>query len=714
MKSIFGNFNKEKKSTWTPRIVTLLVTLVAILAFYPRVDEDNLYRFKEGQVWDHGDLVTQDTLIVPPDSMAIKALEDSIRSTFVYVYTPMDPSEVNVSNIADSVDRYIMLTISSMNGDQLPEHLNSHYYVLRDNIRHNLAKAYRGKVIDLPGAMVKPERIALSEDSRRFTDEITTVDEILEGITHSAESQEMPPDIVEKSDIARFIVPNVVLNNEISQERLTAELGLEIDGRTRVYAPGYMIIQRGDVVSPKQGRMITMYTQQMLSKGDNMGHSTLLLILGQVVYILLLITVLVGYMRFYAKNVWDDNRAFIFIVSLVGVMVIISAIASRMLSLGLYIVPLAIVPILVQVFFHGRTALWTGVITALLCAGMSNQSFQYFVIQFVGIAMAVFSLRDLTKRSQILATSVLVGVGYIITYIAYRWMAVGAFDGILGRMVSILAISAVLTSICYVLMFGVERVFGFISSVTLLELTDVNTPLLRSLSDQCPGTFNHVVAVSNLADDAARQIGANALLTRAGAMYHDIGKLANPMYFTENQHGINPHDGLTPKQSAQIIIGHVSEGLKLAEKAGLPQSIRDFIREHHGAGKAKYFYYTYCKQHPDEQVDEAPFTYPGPNPRSRETSILMMADAVEAASRSLKEHSPKAISELVDNIINGQIADGLHNDSPLSFHDVSVIKDVFKRRLMTMYHSRIAYPEDPTKKKEADSTPKNPSEESTN
>lgn len=700
MKSIFSSIDKDKKTAWTPRIVTLVITLLAMFLFYPRVDEDNLYRFKEGQVWDHGDLVTQDTLIVPPDSLTIIALEDSIRSTFVYVYTPLSPAEVNVNSIADSVDRYITLTLSSMNGDEMPEYLGSRYYVLRDNMRHNLEKAYRGKVIDLTGTMTKPERIALSEDSRRFSDEITTVDEILEGITHSVESQELPVEIVDKSDIAHFIQPNVVLNNEISQQRFNAELGLEIDARTRVYAPGYMIIQRGDVVSPSQGRMIAMYTQQLLAKTDNMEYSTLLLILGQVVYILLLMAVLIGYMRFYAPRVWEDTRAFIFIVSLVGVMVVVSAIASRMLSLGMYIVPLAIVPILVQVFFQGRTALWTGVITALLCAGMSSQSFQYFVIQFVGIALAVFSLRDLTKRSQLLQTSILVGVGYIVTYIAYRWMAVGAFDGILGRMVAILAINAVLTSVCYVLMFGVERLFGFVSSVTLVELSDVNTPLLRELSDQCPGTFNHVVAVSNLADDAARQIGANALLTRAGAMYHDIGKLANPMFFTENQHGINPHDGLSPKQSAQIIIDHVNEGLKRAEKARLPQSIRDFISEHHGKGKAKYFYFTYCKQHPDEVVDEAAFTYPGPNPRSRETSILMMADAVEAASRSLKDHSPQAISDLVDNIINGQIADGLHNDSPISFHDVSIIKDVFKRRLMTMYHSRIAYPDDPKKKKE--------------
>ena len=702
MKSILHSISKEKKKTWGPRIVTLFVTAVLIFGFYPHADEDNLYRFKVGQIWDHGDLVTQDTLILPPDSAAILQLEDSLRSAFVYVYTPLAVSDVNVNNIADSVDRCISMAISSMNGDKIPDSLAARFFVLRDNIRHNLEKAYKGKVIELTGSMTKPERIALSEDPRRFNDEIITVDEIIDGITHSVESQQLPTSIVESGEIARFIHPNVVLNNEISQERFNAELGMETDALTRIFAPGYMIIQRGDVVSPQQGRMITIYTQQLLAKGDDLGRSILLSTLGQIIYILILMTILVGYLRFYSKKVWEDNRAFIFIISLVGITVVISAIASRMLSLGLYLVPLVIVPVLVQVFFHGRTALWTGVITALLCAGMTASSFQYFVIEFMGISVAVFSLRDLTKRSQLMLTSLLVAIAYIVTYVAYRWLAVGGFDGILTRMVAILAINAVLISVGYVLMFGIERLFGFISNVTLVELSDVNNPLLRALSDECPGTFNHVVAVSNLAYDAARQIGANALLARAGAMYHDIGKLANPMFFTENQHGVNPHDGLSPKESARIIIDHVSEGLKRAEKAGLPQSIRDFISEHHGAGKAKYFYFTYCKQHPDEVVDEAAFTYPGPNPRSKETSILMMADAVEAASRSLKEHSPEAISNLVDNIIDGQIADGLHNDSPLSFHDISTIKNVFKRRLMTMYHSRIAYPDDPKKKKQAE------------
>ncbi len=229
--------------------------------------------------------------------------------------------------------------------------------------------------------------------------------------------------------------------------------------------------------------------------------------------------------------------------------------------------------------------------------------------------------------------------------------------------------------------------------MTLVALSHNNNKLPRARSEECPGTFQHSMAVSNLASAAASRIGANVQLVRTGALYHDIGKIDNPAFFTENQHGVNPHDALDPIQSARIVTNHVTDGLRRADKAKLPQVIRDFITEHHGRGTARYFYTTYCNQHPDEEVDIRQFQYPGPNPRSRETSILMMADAIEASSRSLKDHTPEAISALVNRIIDTQIAEGLHNDSPLSFRDIRDIKDVFISRLRTMYHSRISYPD---------------------
>ena len=311
----------------------------------------------------------------------------------------------------------------------------------------------------------------------------------------------------------------------------------------------------------------------------------------------------------------------------------------------------------------------------------------------MGSLAAVVSIRELSKRSQLIRTSVVVFLAYAAIYATMELMTLGTFNSLVPKMLGALGINAVLISFAYFVIFLMEKLFGFTSRVSLVELADINHPLLRELSEECPGTFNHSMAVSNLASAAASRIGANVQLTRTGALYHDIGKMNNPAFFTENQHGVNPHNALTPLQSARIVIGHVTDGLKRADAAKLPRSIRDFISQHHGRGKARYFYTTYCNQHPNEEVDPAPFTYPGPNPQSREASIVMMADAVEAASRSLPDHSPEAITALVNKIVDQQIAEGLHNESPLSFRDVNVIKNVFSSRLRTMYHSRISYPE---------------------
>lgn len=355
--------------------------------------------------------------------------------------------------------------------------------------------------------------------------------------------------------------------------------------------------------------------------------------------------------------------------------------------------PFAILPVLMIVFFDAPTALFTTLVLVLMCAGTATFPLEFIFAEMAAAMAAVYSLKELSQRSQLLRTSLMVVLSYWATYLAVELMVNGSLEGFAWRLVAYFGVAGLLSSLAYIIMVAIEKMFGFVSKVTLIELSDINNPLLRKLSEDCPGTFQHSMAVSTLATDAAIKIGADEQLVRAGALYHDIGKLSNPNFFTENQRGVNPHDTLPPERSAQIVIQHVTDGVTRADKAGLPAVIKDFIREHHGAGKAKYFYFTYCNTHPGEEVDPAPFTYPGPNPRSRETSLLMMADAVEAASRSLKEHSREAISGLVNKITDGQIADGLHNDSSLSFRDVKMIKEEFIRRLMTMYHSRVAYPE---------------------
>ena len=465
-----------------------------------------------------------------------------------------------------------------------------------------------------------------------------------------------------------------------------------------VIQQGQTIIDKGAIVSAQDCINLATYERMLSERNSSEIQSQLLLILGEGAFVLLIFVALTIYLASFAKNVYEDKRQFLSVILLITVFFIFAVAMNHFIPNGIYIVPFSIVPILILVFFDARTAIFTHIAEVMLCAAFAPFTLEFIFMQLAGGCAAVFTLEQLSKRSELLRTAVFVAVTYWISYLAIELMLNGSMEGISWRIAAYITISAVLTSFAYILMFVYEKAFGLISVVTLVELADINHPLLRELSDNCPGTFQHSMAVSNLASDAALKIGANVQLVRAGALYHDIGKLSNPAFFTENQSGVNPHEALSPVKSAEIVINHVTDGLRRADKANLPSVIRNFISEHHGAGKAKYFYYTYCNQHPDENVDPAPFTYPGPNPRSRETSILMMADAVEAASRSLKEHTPDAISNLVNKIIDGQIADGLHNDSPLSFRDINMIKEAFIRRLKTIYHSRISYPDAPSKK----------------
>jgi hypothetical protein len=282
---------------------------------------------------------------------------------------------------------------------------------------------------------------------------------------------------------------------------------------------------------------------------------------------------------------------------------------------------------------------------------------------------------------------------YCFTYFVLSLLLDGNLDAFTWKILAVFGINAVILSFSYILIFVIEKLFGFVSTVTLVELSDINNPLLLRLAEEAPGTFQHSMQVSTLAAEAARAVGANTQLVRTGALYHDIGKMESPIFFTENQHGINPHAGLDPETSARKIISHVTTGLNMAAREKLPQSIRDFITEHHGRGITKYFYNTAVNENPDKEIDKERFRYPGPNPQSKETAILMMADSVEAASRSLKDFSSDSINALVDKIVDGQKKEGLFNESPLSFKDVEVVKNTFKKRLSTIYHSRIVYPE---------------------
>ena len=325
--------------------------------------------------------------------------------------------------------------------------------------------------------------------------------------------------------------------------------------------------------------------------------------------------------------------------------------------------PVAIVPIVVRTFFDSRTALFTHLIIVLICSLMVPFPHEFLLLQIVAGMVVTFSLKELSERSQLIRCAVFIFLSYAACYLSLTLYQEANLNKINWMMM-----------FTYVLVYMLEKTFGYVSSITLVELSNINNPILKKLSETCPGTFQHSLQVSILASEAAAKIGANSQLVRTGALYHDIGKMSNPVFFTENQTS-------------------VTEGVKIAEKALLPKAVISFIRTHHGRGKAKYFYNSFKNQYPDKPINDELFTYPGPNPFSKETAVLMMADSVEAASRSLKEHTEESISALVNKIIDGQIADGLLKSAPLTFKDVETIKSVFVDKLKTMFHTRISYPD---------------------
>lgn len=676
------------RKTLLYNILIAVVAMIAIVYIFPR-SEANQYKYEKGRPWNYSKLIAPFDIPIRPDSDMIIKVRDSLDSHFVPVYRR--DSRAGDSVITLTMHRWKTMSDSTVSERDQKMRRNTITY-LKNNYSHDILDSDNGKMIE--AGKLPVIKIIDNNTVKQFsTDGMLSIDDIYRGLIKSyGDSSAMQ--WAEANKIYSNLLPTLTLDEEASKRLYNNEL-YRFTAIRGVIQQGQTIIDKGMIITAQDYTNLRTFEELLETQQTGHTQSDLLIWLGQVLYVSMVMALLLIYLYFSAPKVWQRWKSMMFICLLMVVFFAIGVAADVFSSNGIYMVPFAIVPVLLIVFFDAPTAIYTSLSMIMLCAATVTFSLEFIMIELTATIVAVFSLKDLDKRSQLLRTSLFVAVAYLMSYVAVEMLMNGSLDDISMTMIGSLMVAALISSVAYILMVGIERTFGFVSKVTLIELCDVNMPLLRKLSEECPGTFQHSMAVSTLASDAALKIGANEQLVRAGALYHDIGKLSNPNFFTENQRGVNPHDALPPERSAEIIIQHVTDGVKRAMKAGLPNMLIDFIREHHGKGKAKYFYFTYCNAHPGEEVDAAPFTYPGPNPHSRETSLLMMADSVEAASRSLKEHTPQAISELVNKIIDSQIAEGLHNDSSLSFRDVELIKAAFVKRLTTIYHSRIQYPDQP-------------------
>lgn len=670
----------KKFPYWTQTAIFIFATAV-IVWLMPRTSTST-YIYEVNRPWNYKLLTAPFDIPVRLDSLSVKAACDSIDKSFIPIFRR-----------DQTTDSHVRLRASQALGA-----VNGVSALTRSRIEQKLRDLYQSGVVD---ESVYTDIVTGRMPSIRMAADNTLTTRSVAGLRSPLKAYEwlkeqLPSDeahyAIEQSKLAGILVPNIVLDSETS-DRMHQDLYRKASAPIGVIQQGERIIDRGDIVTLQLYTILRTYEQMQAERGNGGDGNTLYVWIAKVFYVGLLMVVFAMFLYGFRRRLFRQAKVCAFLTLNIVVFSLFAFLMNESFTAGLYIVPFAMIPIMILVFFDGRTALFTLLVTILICAVISSYPIEFIFMQFVAGVTAITSLREMSRRSQLLRTALLVFVVYSIAYASINLMMTGSFASLSGRIFGFCAINAVFVSFAYVLIFVFERMFGFTSLVALVELSDINHPLLRELSRECPGTFQHSMAVSNLAAEAAAKVNANVQLVRAGALYHDIGKVQNPAFFTENQHGVNPHDALDPVQSARIIVSHVTDGVRKAEKAKLPAVIRHFILEHHGRGTARYFYLTWQKQHPDETPDPELFTYPGPNPQSVETSILMMADAVEAASRSLKEYTPEAISGLVNRIIDTQIAEGLHNESPMSFRDVAIIKDTFIQRLRTIYHSRVAYPD---------------------
>lgn len=661
---------------------TLLVSVVTLIYFLPRESKFG-YVYELNKPWHYPQLIASYDFVIYKTDDEVKRERDSVVRQFVPYYR-VDSLVAEKQIAALRKDFYA----GKFRGIPV-------YYLPR--LVENLRQIYAHGILDVSDyegsfksdfhvlRLIRGQEATTEEVENFFT--IRTAYDFLVNRDKGALSQEA----LRSCNLNNYLAVNV--KNDTAKNRLELQSELsQVSDNIGMVQSGQLVIDRGQIVNAEHVRILNSLKKESEQRMDP-SRGYWFIFAGQVIFVILLISLLFTYLKLFRRDYFSSPHSVLLLFSFVTVFPVITYLMMAHHFYSVYLVPYALIPIFVRIFMDSRTSFMAVVTSSLLSALSLHSPFEFVLWQIVTGATVIYSLRELTERSQLLRTVlavVVVGLVISIGYDLSQGLNGDAFDR--SRIVYMI-IGGILLLFAYPLMYFVEKLFGFTSSVTLVELTNTNNPILRKMSKVAQGTFNHSMQVSNLAAEVADKIGAKAQLARTGALYHDIGKVLNPAFFTENQSGVNPHDTISEERSAQIIINHVTDGLRLAEKYHLPQVIKEFIRTHHGTGLVKYFYIQYCNKHVGETVDEEAFRYPGPNPQTREQAVVMMCDSVEAASRSLKEYTEESITQLVNRIVDSQLAEGHFKECPITFRDIADAKRTLIDSLKTIYHTRISYPE---------------------
>ena len=665
----------------TIRVVLVLITSAIIIAVLPRT-QGKVYHYDEGKPWMYEQLIAKFDFPIFKSEKTLKNERDSIMKNFVPYFNRNE--NVGKAKVAKFRQDF-KAGIPGLPGE----------YV--DIVAQRLQELYETGIINGANfaSLVKDSNniVHIVEGKQATSKPVGQLFTTLGAYENLFATQLLnnKRSELQQCNLNEYIEPNLIYDKKRSESEMNDMLSL-IPQASGMVLEGQRIIDRGDIVDAHTYRVLYSFEQATKKRNETKDQFTSTF-LGQSLYVFILVMLFTLYISLFRKDYFANPGSILFLYALLIIFPVITSLMIKHTVFSVYIVPFAMAPIFVRVFMDSRTAFNSYTIMILLSAVAVRYQYEFIVVQLVAGLIAIFSLRELSKRSQIFLTALLVTVGSAAIYLALQLIQTDDFSKLDRSMYTHIAIYGGFLLVTYPLMLIMEKTFGFVSTVTMFELSNTNNELLRRLSEVAPGTFQHSITVGNLGVEIASKIRAKGQLVRTGALYHDIGKMVNPVFFTENQVGVNPHDKISDLESAKIIIGHVTEGLRLAEKYNLPNIIKAFITTHHGMGLVKYFYINYKNEHPDEEVDEAPFRYPGPNPWTREQAILMMCDTVEAASRSLPEYTEESISNLVNRLIDSQMANGYFTDCPITFRDISIAKQVLIERLKSIYHTRIQYPE---------------------
>ncbi len=675
-------------SEYAFRVLAVLASIALLVVFIPRSGSVQ-FEYSIGKPWYGSSIIAEETFPLLKSDSLLNAERMNSRRHYKPIYELT--SELGTTQINKFISDY-----NSKLSDNVPQSY-------KEYLVEKLAEIYENGIVSAEDyeslKKDKCQAITISVKNEGRTQEkknLYSPKTAYEYILNCADSADLHRNVLQDCNISKYIVVNLSYDEKRS-ESLYESIERSISKYRGEILAGQEIVHRGQIVDGNT--YLALRSLETFNKNVQRKSQTerLTQVAGQALYVTLVIVCLLCFFLQFRSTYLEKNSTIMFVVVMTLVFPLITyALTKQGISTHIaFVVPYCIVPIFVHVFLDSRTAFITHLCCVMLCSIAVPYHFEFFVTQFIAGMVAIYSMKQLTQRSELFKTVIFVTLASLLCYLCFDmtnmvFFQSGGFD---RTPYYLILANGVLLLISYLLLFPFERIFKFTSNVTLIELSNTNNEILRHLSEEASGTFQHSMQVANLAAEVANKIGANSQLVRTGALYHDIGKLHNPVYFTENQSGNNPHDELTRVHSARLIISHVEEGLALAEKYQLPTVIREFIATHHGTSKTKYFYVSYKNEHPDEVFDESPFTYPGPNPNTLEQAILMMADAIEAASRSLKEYTEENINELVEHIIDAQVSEGFFNDCPITFESISEAKKVFKEKLKTIYHTRISYPE---------------------